>query len=65
MPCRPTCAGGSAARLPTGWMVTDTMLPVCRGPARLGLFAGSGISKSTFLGSLARGLEADHASSSP
>jgi flagellum-specific ATP synthase len=38
--------------------VTDTLLPICRGQ-RLGLFAGSGIGKSTFLGSLATGLEAD------
>ena len=42
----------------TGWMVTDTLLPICRGQ-RLGLFAGSGVGKSTFLGSLAAGLEAD------
>jgi flagellum-specific ATP synthase len=39
-------------------MVTDTLLPICQGQ-RLGLFAGSGIGKSTFLGSLATGLEAD------
>ncbi|WP_225907846.1 flagellum-specific ATP synthase FliI [Hyphomonas sediminis] len=45
-------------RLATGWMVTDTLLPICRGQ-RLGLFAGSGVGKSTFLGSLANGLEAD------
>lgn len=45
-------------RLATGWMVTDTLLPICRGQ-RLGLFAGSGVGKSTFLGSLAGGLEAD------
>jgi flagellum-specific ATP synthase len=45
-------------RLATGWMVTDTLLPLCRGQ-RIGLFAGSGIGKSTFLGSLATGLEAD------
>jgi flagellum-specific ATP synthase len=45
-------------RLATGWAVTDTLLPLCRGQ-RIGLFAGSGIGKSTFLGSLATGLEAD------
>lgn len=45
-------------RLPTGWMVTDTLLPICRGQ-RLGLFAGSGIGKSTLLGSLAGGIQAD------
>lgn len=49
---------GIGNRLATGWMVTDTMLPVCQGQ-RLGLFAGSGVGKSTFLGSLAAGLEAD------
>ncbi len=45
-------------RLSSGWMVTDTMLAICRGQ-RLGLFAGSGVGKSTFLGSLAAGIEAD------
>lgn len=46
------------ARLSTGWMPTDTLLPICRGQ-RLGLFAGSGVGKSTFLGSLAAGVAAD------
>ncbi|WP_233346107.1 FliI/YscN family ATPase [Hyphomonas pacifica] len=45
-------------RLSTGWMITDTILPICRGQ-RLGLFAGSGVGKSTFLGSLASGVKAD------
>lgn len=45
-------------RLSTGWNVTDTLLPLCRGQ-RLGLFAGSGVGKSTFLGALAAGIEAD------
>ena len=49
---------GIGRRLDSGWMVTDTMLPICRGQ-RLGLFAGSGVGKSTFLGSLAGGMEAD------
>ncbi len=49
---------GIGGRLATGWMVTDTLLPICQGQ-RLGLFAGSGVGKSTFLGSLAAGLEAD------
>ena len=49
---------GLGDRLASGWMVTDTILPVCRGQ-RLGLFAGSGIGKSTFLGGLANGLSAD------
>lgn len=45
-------------RLSTGWMITDTLLPICQGQ-RLGLFAGSGVGKSTFLGSLAAGVKAD------
>lgn len=45
-------------RLKTGLMATDTLLPICRGQ-RMGLFAGSGVGKSTLLGKLARGLEAD------
>jgi len=49
---------GIGDRLASGWMVTDTLLPICQGQ-RLGLFAGSGVGKSTFLGSLAAGLEAD------
>ena len=49
---------GIGPRLASGWMVTDTVLPICRGQ-RLGLFAGSGVGKSTFLGSLAAGMEAD------
>ncbi|KCZ92235.1 FliI/YscN family ATPase [Hyphomonas johnsonii] len=49
---------GIGPRLASGWMVTDTMLPICRGQ-RLGLFAGSGVGKSTFLGSLAAGMDAD------
>jgi flagellum-specific ATP synthase len=57
-PCLLMPAAVSASRLATGWMVTDTLLPICQGQ-RLGLFAGSGVGKSTFLGSLAAGLEAD------
>ena len=45
-------------RLSTGWMITDTILPICQGQ-RMGLFAGSGVGKSTFLGSLAAGVKAD------
>ena len=45
-------------RLSTGWMITDTLLPICQGQ-RLGMFAGSGVGKSTFLGSLAAGVKAD------
>lgn len=46
------------ARLGTGLAVFDTLLPLVRGQ-RMGLFAGSGVGKSTLLASLARGVEAD------
>ena len=46
------------ARLRTGLAVLDTMLPIARGQ-RIGLFAGSGVGKSTLLGTLARSMEAD------
>ena len=45
-------------RLPTGLRVFDTMLPIARGQ-RIGVFAGSGVGKSTLLADLARGVEAD------
>ncbi|SIO31968.1 FliI/YscN family ATPase [Vannielia litorea] len=46
------------ARLGTGLAVFDTLLPIVRGQ-RLGLFAGSGVGKSSLLGALGRGLQAD------
>ena len=46
------------ARLGTGLAVFDAMLPLVRGQ-RIGLFAGSGVGKSTLLAQLARGVEAD------
>jgi flagellum-specific ATP synthase len=46
------------ARLRTGLAVFDTMLPLARGQ-RIGVFAGSGIGKSSLLADLARGIEAD------
>ena len=49
---------GMGARLRTGFAVLDTMLPLVRGQ-RIGLFAGSGVGKSTLIGSLARAMEAD------
>ena len=45
-------------RLSTGLMVTDTLLPLCRGQ-RIGLFAGSGVGKSTLLATLANKVSAD------
>ncbi|CTQ49105.1 FliI/YscN family ATPase [Jannaschia donghaensis] len=71
---RPLCAGAPVplrapppsgarrrsmgARLRTGFAVLDTMLPLVRGQ-RIGLFAGSGVGKSTLLGTLACEMEAD------
>ena len=46
------------ARLATGFAVLDTLLPLVRGQ-RIGLFAGSGVGKSTLLAGLATGVEAD------
>ncbi len=45
-------------RLRTGLRVFDTILPLARGQ-RIGIFAGSGVGKSTLLADLARGVEAD------
>lgn len=49
---------GLGTRLETGLRAFNTLLPVVRGQ-RLGLFAGSGVGKSTLLASLARRVEAD------
>jgi flagellum-specific ATP synthase len=46
------------ARLSTGVAVFDTLLPLVRGQ-RIGLFAGSGVGKSSLLARFARGVEAD------
>ena len=45
-------------RLTTGKAAFDTVLPIARGQ-RLGLFAGSGVGKSSLLGTFARVLAAD------
>ncbi len=45
-------------RMGTGYAVFDTLLPLARGQ-RIGLFAGSGVGKSTLLGGLAKGVAAD------
>lgn len=63
---RPLLAAAPAAasrrrlgeRLRTGVAVFDTLLPLVRGQ-RIGLFAGSGVGKSTLLGKLARGVTTD------
>lgn len=46
------------SRLQTGISAIDTFLPLCQGQ-RTGLFAGSGVGKSSLLGALARGSNAD------
>ncbi len=46
------------ARLSTGKAAFDTLLPIVRGQ-RIGLFAGSGVGKSSLLSSFARALAAD------
>lgn len=49
---------GLGPRLETGLCLFNTILPIARGQ-RLGLFAGSGVGKSTLLAMLARGLDCD------
>lgn len=46
------------ARISTGVAVFDTLLPLVRGQ-RIGLFAGSGVGKSSLLAKFARGVDAD------
>lgn len=45
-------------RLETGTTVFNTLLPIVRGQ-RIGLFAGSGVGKTSLLGHLGRNMEAD------
>jgi len=46
------------ARLETGMTVFNTVLPIVRGQ-RVGIFAGSGVGKSTLLAKLTKGVSAD------
>ncbi|MBU0642733.1 MAG: FliI/YscN family ATPase [Alphaproteobacteria bacterium] len=57
-PMNPTERRALGKRLETGLAVFNTLLPIVRGQ-RIGLFAGSGVGKSTLLAKLATGLEAD------
>lgn len=57
-PMNPAERRGLGARLETGLAIFNTMLPIVRGQ-RIGLFAGSGVGKSTLLGKLATGVQAD------
>ncbi|MFT5796720.1 MAG: flagellum-specific ATP synthase [Candidatus Azotimanducaceae bacterium] len=49
---------GLGPRLSTGSAVFDTMLPLAKGQ-RIGLFAGSGVGKSTLIGQFAQNVDAD------
>ncbi|WP_298492506.1 FliI/YscN family ATPase [uncultured Maritimibacter sp.] len=57
-PPNPTERRVLGQRLETGLAVFNTLLPIVRGQ-RIGLFAGSGVGKSTLLAKLARGIHAD------
>lgn len=57
-PPAPASRRGFGARLSTGVAVFDTLLPLVRGQ-RMGLFAGSGVGKSSLLAQFACGVEAD------
>ncbi len=54
----PIKRGDFGPRLATGTMVLNTVLPIVQGQ-RIGLFAGSGVGKSTLLAILAKSLECD------
>jgi flagellum-specific ATP synthase len=57
-PPRPAQRRPLGARVDTGMAVFNTLLPIVRGQ-RLGLFAGSGVGKTSLLGHLGRHMEAD------
>lgn len=57
-PVNPTARRVLGARIETGLAVFNTLLPIVRGQ-RVGLFAGSGVGKSTLMAKLARGIHAD------
>lgn len=57
-PILPNNRRGFGERLETGLAALNTMLPIVQGQ-RIGLFAGSGVGKSTLLADLARGVNAD------
>ncbi len=49
---------GLGERMPTGLALLNTILPIVKGQ-RVGLFAGSGVGKSTLLATLAKAMDAD------
>lgn len=58
VPPHPLFRSSVNEQLPLGVRVLDTLVPCGRGQ-RLGIFAGSGVGKSTLLSMIARGTEAD------
>lgn len=58
VPPAPHARRGMGKRLETGLAVLNTLLPLVQGQ-RIGLFAGSGVGKSTLLADLAKGVTAD------
>ena len=57
-PPAPATRRGLGPRLATGHLTFDTLLPIVKGQ-RIGLFAGSGVGKSSLMGRLAKRMEAD------
>lgn len=57
-PPEPAVRGRMGGRLNTGMVLFNTLLPLVRGQ-RIGLFAGSGVGKTSLLGHFARKVEAD------
>ncbi|WP_224824209.1 FliI/YscN family ATPase [Cognatishimia sp. MH4019] len=57
-PPLPATRGGFGKRLESGIAAFNTFLPIVEGQ-RIGLFAGSGVGKTSLLGDLAKGLESD------
>lgn len=58
LPPAPAARKSLGARLETGQSTFNTVLPIVRGQ-RIGLFAGSGVGKSSLIAQLAKGIEAD------
>ncbi len=57
-PPAPATRRALGARMNTGLAALNTLLPIVRGQ-RVGLFAGSGVGKSSLMGKLAQSMEAD------
>ena len=57
-PPDPILRGTLGPRFQTGFALFNTILPIARGQ-RLGLFAGSGVGKSSLIGNFAKNMDAD------